>query len=160
MAENNNQTTSRFSRKQWIGAVVAVVVVIAIALFASKPTSAPTAPETVIPAGGETSGSSDTADDSKNTLSFAQMQKIYMGRTVTISNSCKVSPEEQKQKKGTMVLLSNASDTTKTIGFAGETYTISPLHYRTVKLEADARGARYLVTCDGIPTQSAVTVEL
>jgi hypothetical protein len=59
-----------------------------------------------------------------------------------------------------MLLLANTSDTTKTIGFAGKTYTISSLHYRTVKLDADARGARYLITCDGKPTQSAVTVEL
>ncbi len=157
MAENNNQnngSTGRFSKKQWIGVGIALVVVILLALLLRGRTNAPTVSEdTPI----EQAPVTETTKTKPSAVSYEQMLSIYKNRMVTVANNCVVTPEEQKLDLNTMLLINNASDTTKVIGFGSDSYTVSPKHYRTIKLVKDGR---FILSCDGKPTHSAVTVLL
>lgn len=149
----NNQTTSRFSKKQWIGAGIAVLVVIILGLVLRGKTNAPAAPET--PSADQSTV--ETATKTAPAVSYQQMLSIYKNRMVTVANNCVVTPEDQKLDMNTMLLVNNASNSTQVIGFGSDTYTVSPKHYRTIKLVKDGR---FIISCDGKPTHSAVTVLL
>ena len=149
----NNQTTSRFSKKQWIGAGIAVLVVIILGLVLRGKTNAPAAPET--PSADQST--EETATKTAPAVSYQQMLSIYKNRMVTVANNCVVTPEDQKLDMNTMLLVNNASNSTQVIGFGSDTYTVSPKHYRTIKLVKDGR---FIISCDGKPTHSAVTVLL
>ena len=159
MAENNNQNNgpiNRFSKKQWVGVGIAILVVITLALLLRGRTNAPTVSDSESTS-AQQPPAAEVAPKPATTVSYDQMLSIYKNRIVTVANNCAVTPEDQKLSMGTMLLINNTSDKTQVVGFGSDNYTISSKHYRTIKLVKDGR---FIISCDGKPTHSAVTVVL
>lgn len=127
------------NKNLWISGLIVVVLVVALALMPK-------------PAGQELdtdqSALENLTDNESNEdkpLSRAEAMVVYEGKKIDVVDGCKVNPEEQNQKKGTVIMINNNTDTAHTVVVGVKTYSVGAQRYRLSLLET---AGEVVVSCD------------
>lgn len=146
----HTQKDTRTKNFSILGVAIIVIVGLAVVLSHKKATAPEEPIETPVV------DVTETPTTLAPGLSYADAVAQYKGRSVALTGVCTFDPQVQTQAPGARILINNASSTTQKLTIGADMITLTPLHYKTVKLPATE--GKFFIGCGDEANAATITI--
>lgn len=146
------------NKNLWIGIVVVLVIVAAVAFWSMRKATAPiVSDETtqVIPSVDETAQAPGTSGTSAGTMSYEKALVKYKDARIQLERTCQATPDKGTFKNGTYMMIDNRAPVARTVKI-GSVFTMKAYSYKIIRLESATLPATWYVDCD--KSQNVATI--